>query len=103
MAENNFDINDITISCTSCSKYPLKNYRYYKKNKDITFNEMQNICSSGKCSLCKSMPEDNKRCIFLEPYDDELDREFELDENIIEDWSTVIKEEIKEQPERSRL
>ena len=48
------------------------------------------------------MPEDNRRCIFLEPYDDELDREFELEENMIEDWSTVIKKEIKETPERSR-
>lgn len=79
------------------------NIKFIKKNRDITFNEMQNICSSGKCTLCKSMPEDNKRCIFLDPYDEEeLDREFELDENIIEDWSTVIKEEIKEKPERSK-
>ena len=79
------------------------NIKFIKKNRNITFNEMQNICSSGKCTLCKSMPEDNKRCIFLEPYDEEeLDREFELEENMIEDWSTVVKKEIKETPERSR-
>lgn len=79
------------------------NIKFIKKNRNITINEMQNICSSGKCTLCKSMPEDNKRCIFLEPYDEEeLDREFELEENMIEDWSTVIKKEIKETLERSR-
>ena len=79
------------------------NIKFIKKNRNITFNEMQNICSSGKCSLCKSMPEDNRRCIFLELYDEEeLDREFELEENMIEDWSTVIKKEIKETLERSR-
>lgn len=81
----------------------MSNIKFIKKNRNITFNEMQNICSSGKCSLCKSMPEDNRRCIFLEPYDEEeLDREFELEENMIEDWSTVIKKEIKETLERSR-
>lgn len=79
------------------------NIKFIKKNRNITFNEMQNICSSGKCTLCKSMPEDNRRCIFLDPYDEEeLDREFELEENMIEDWSTVIKKEIKEILERSR-
>ena len=79
------------------------NMKFIKKNKNITINGMQNICTSGKCSLCKSMPEDNRRCIFLDPYDEEeLDREFELEENMIEDWSTVIKKEIKETLERSR-
>ena len=81
----------------------MSNIKFIKKNRNITFNEMQNICSSGKCTLCKSMPEDNRRCIFLDPYDEEeLDREFELEDNMIEDWSTVIKKEIKETLERSR-
>ena len=71
--------------------------KYIKKNQDITFNEMQNICSSGKCSICKCMPEDNKRCIFMESDNDELGLEFELDKEVIEDWSTVyiIEEEDK--------
>lgn len=72
--------------------------KFHKKNKDITFKEMQNICSSGKCALCKSMPEDDRRCIFLEPIDEEeLNMEFELEANLIEDWSTVIKEEVMEE------
>ena len=96
------DYSEKNITCKEASLMSNINIKFIKKNRNITFNEMQNICSSGKCSLCKSMPEDNRRCIFLEPYDDELDREFELDENMIEDWSTVIKKEIKETLERSR-
>lgn len=103
MSKNNFDINNIILSDVSSPLYPLKNHKInfnkvIKKNKDITFNEMQNICSSGKCTLCKGMPEDNKRCIFMDPLDDEeLNMEFELPVDIIEDWSTVIiiKEEFK--------
>ena len=79
------------------------NIKFIKKNRNITFNEMQNICSSGKCTLCKSMPEDNRRCIFLDSYDEEaLDRVFEFVEYMIDVWSTVIKKEIKETLERSR-
>ncbi len=93
MTKDQTKLDNIVLHDVSCPQYPLKNYKikfkYIKKNRDITFNEMQNICSSGKCTLCKYMPEDNKRCIFMDPQKDELDIEFELDRDVIEDWSTV--------------